>query len=286
MKTAVVVLTYNRPDALLAVLRALAPQCGPQHEVWIADDGSRPDAVQQMKAGLPRFACPVRHVWHPDVGFTAARARNLAAARSDADYLVFLDGDCIPNKSFLGQHARLVCSSSYINGSRVLLSERLSKQVLVQQADPVHASLRQWLGWRMAGDCNKLLHAAVTWSLPRRANPRFVWKGIRSCNLGVWASDFRAVNGFDESFSGWGHEDADLVLRLHHHGCRRINGFLATEVFHLWHPEQKRSQEASNRRRVLQRLQQGVVQAEQGLTEQSVADAAVLITELTQPLKN
>ncbi len=286
VKTAVIVLTYNRPDALLAVLRALARQCGPQHEVWIADDGSRPDAVAQMNAGLPRFACSVRHVWHPDVGFTAARARNLAAARSDADYLIFLDGDCIPNKSFLGQHARLSCSSSYINGSRVLLSERLSQQVLSHQADPVHASWSQWLRWRMAGDSNKLLHAALTWTLPRRVNPRFVWKGIRSCNLGVWASDFRAVNGFDESFSGWGHEDADLVLRLHQHGCRRINGFLGTEVFHLWHTEQKREQEASNRERVLQRVQQGVERATRGLEEQSVADASVVVTELIEPPKN
>lgn len=276
-----VVLTYNRADALLAVLRSLAGQCGPQHEVWIADDGSRPEAVAQMKAGLPPFACPVHHVWHPDAGFTAARARNLAAARTAADYLVFLDGDCVPNQGFLAQHARLASSSSYINGSRVLLGERLSQAVAAGQADPVHAPWGQWLRWRMAGDCNKLLHAALTWKLPRRANPRFVWKGIRSCNLGLWAADFRAVNGFDESFSGWGHEDADLVLRLHHHGCRRINGFLATEVFHLWHPEQKREQEASNRDRVLQRVQQGVVRAEQGLAEHHAGDASVVVTDLS-----
>ena len=53
MKTAFVVLTYNRPDALLAVLRALAPQCTGEHVVVIADDGSRPENVDAMRRGLP-----------------------------------------------------------------------------------------------------------------------------------------------------------------------------------------------------------------------------------------
>ena len=55
MKTAVIVLTYNRPAALLAVLRALAPQCRSTDEVWIADDGSTPELVataSQASAGL------------------------------------------------------------------------------------------------------------------------------------------------------------------------------------------------------------------------------------------
>jgi glycosyltransferase involved in cell wall biosynthesis len=278
-KTAVVVLTYNRPDALLTVLRSLALQCGSAHEVWIADDGSRPETLIELKSGLPKFACPVHHVWHPDVGFTAARARNLAAARSSADYLIFLDGDCVPNKSFLRQHARLSCSNSYVNGSRVLLSERLSQRFMAQQVDPVHVGLNQWVAWRVAGDSNKLLHAAISWQGPRFATRQFVWKGIRSCNLGLWATDFRAVNGFDETFSGWGHEDADLVLRLHNLGCSRINGFLATEVFHLWHAEQKRDNEASNRQRVLQRVQQKSVMAERGMA-QGASDARVIATQL------
>ncbi|HEX9720212.1 MAG TPA: hypothetical protein VGA59_10810 [Ramlibacter sp.] len=43
--------------------------------------------------------------------------------------------------------------------------------------------------------------------------------------------------------------------RLHQHGCRRRNGFLATEVFHLWHPENSRAGEAGKRERVVQRMQ-------------------------------
>ena len=33
------------------------------------------------------------------------------------------------------------------------------------------------------------------------------WKRIRGCNLAVWLDDLRVVEGFSESFEGWGYED-------------------------------------------------------------------------------
>jgi GT2 family glycosyltransferase len=276
MRTAFVVLTYNRSDALLAVLRGLAPQCGPEDRVLIADDGSRTKHVQALRDGLPPFSCPVHHIWHPDVGFTAARSRNLGARHADADYLVFLDGDCVPNPGFTGHHRALAQPGHFVNGSRVLLSERLSGRVIQGEIDLAGLSAAQWLRLRLAGDVNKLTHLLYWPKAPGRVQTGFRWKGIRSCNFGVWYRDFQAVNGFDESFSGWGHEDADLVLRLHHRGCRRKNGFLATEVFHLWHPENSRAGEAGNRERVTQRMQGNLVRAERGLAELSGETAAIV----------
>jgi GT2 family glycosyltransferase len=267
MKTAFVVLTYNRSDALLAVLRSLAPQCGPHDVVVVADDGSRPEQVRALRQGLPRFACPVRHAWHPDTGFTAARARNLGALQAGADYIVFMDGDCVPNPRFAAMHRALAAPGHFVNGSRVLLSQALSEKVAAQQVDLAGLQAADWLRLRLAGDVNKLTHLLHWPGAPGRVEPRFRWKGIRSCNFGVWYRDLEAVNGFDESFQGWGHEDADLVLRLHHHGSRRKNGFLATEVFHLWHNEHSRSGEAANRARVQERQRAGTVRAAIGLAE-------------------
>lgn len=281
MTTAFIVLTYNRSDALLAVLRALAPQCGPGHEVVIADDGSRAEHIQALKTGLPHFECPVRHVWHPDVGFTAARARNLGAAHSRADYLVFLDGDCVPGLRFVQMHKRLAQPAHFVNGSRVLLSQRFTLQVLAGQAELPKLRARDWLRLRAAGDVNKLTHLLPWPGAPLRVEERFRWKGIRSCNFGAWRADFEAVDGFDESFHGWGHEDADLVLRLHHRGLRRKNGFLATEVFHLWHPESPRGQESPNRERVRARMESGIIRAESGLSSALHAPDTV-VTELNR----
>ncbi len=267
MSTAFIVLTYNRSDALLAVLRALAPQCGSGHTVVVADDGSRPEHVQALREGLPRFTCPVRHVWHPDVGFTLARCRNVGAAAAQADYLVFLDGDCVPNPRFVEMHEQLAQPGYFVNGSRVLLSERLTADVLAGTMDLASLDIADWLRLRLAGDVNKLSHLVQWPGAPGRREARFRWKGIKGCNLAVAWRDFEAVNGFDENFSGWGHEDADFVLRLSHQGVARKNGFLATEVLHLWHRQQSRADEAANRERVERRMKSGIIRAEAGLAE-------------------
>jgi glycosyltransferase involved in cell wall biosynthesis len=281
MRTAFVVLTYNRADALLAVLRALAPQCGAGHEVVVADDGSRPEQVDALREGLPAFACPVRHVWHPDTGFTASRARNLGAQASRADYLVFMDGDCVPALRFVQMHDRLAQRGCFVNGSRVLLDEALSRRVVAGEVDPARLGTAGWLRLRAGGHVNKLAHLVRWPGAPMRIQQRFRWKGIRSCNFGVWKEDFAKVNGFDETFSGWGHEDADLVLRLHNAGLVRKDGYLATEVLHLWHRENSRAAESANRARVLRRMESGIIRAEAGLAELAHSDKPV-VTELNR----
>mgnify|MGYP003338926070 CR=1 FL=1 len=80
------------------------------------------------------------------------------------------------------------------------------------------------------------------------------WLGIRTFNLAVWKNDFYAVNGFDEQFEGWGHEDADFVFRLQHNHIKRKSGSWATEVLHLFHKIHDQSNAAENARRVREKI--------------------------------
>ena len=267
LKIAFIVLTYNRSDTLLQVLAGLASQCDERHEVIIADDGSTPEEVDAFKRKMPLFKCSVTHVWHADTGFTASRARNHAATSSSADYFVFMDGDCIPNQHFVASHTALMESGFFVNGSRVLLSKELTEKILACDVLIGDANWREWLKWRLSGDANKLVHLLNWPKAPWRKRNNFYWKKIRSCNFGVWRHDFIAVNGFDESFQGWGHEDADMVLRLHNAGVHRKNGFCATEVYHLWHRENSRSNECVNRQTVMQRLHSGQIRASFGAAD-------------------
>jgi predicted glycosyltransferase involved in capsule biosynthesis len=114
------------------------------------------------------------------------------------------------------------------------------------------------------------------WAMRQQAE--FVWKGIRSCNMGVWRRDYEAVDGFDESFIGWGHEDADFVLRLHNAGIKRKNGFAATEVYHLWHPQASRTEESRNATTVRARMQSGQVLPTIGYRESKAAKDVVVHT--------
>jgi glycosyltransferase involved in cell wall biosynthesis len=263
----VVITTYNRPDALTAVVEACFAQDDRNFEIIIADDGSSNntrDAVAELRARSP---VPLLHVWQPDEGFRAARVRNLGTLAASGDYIVFLDGDCIPARNFVSQHRKLARRGYLVSGSRVLLSERYTRTLLERHIDLHAVGVADRLRLRLAGDFNKFLQTAIVLPDVGRERHDFNWRRIKSCNMGVWRSDLETVNGFDESFTGWGYEDTDLVVRLFNAGVWRKDGAFATEVYHLWHRENARGQESSNRKIVEGRIADRTVQATAGLRE-------------------
>ena len=100
MKTAVIVTTYNRPDALAAVLDGYQAQSTQSFELLVADDGSTEATRAVVDDFRSRATFPVNHVWHEDRGFRAAAIRNRALAATAADYIIFSDGDCVPAGDF------------------------------------------------------------------------------------------------------------------------------------------------------------------------------------------
>ena len=261
----VIITTYNRPDALTAVVEALFTQDDSEFEIIIADDGSGDNTRTAVAALQARSPVALRHVWQEDQGFRAARVRNLGTLDARGDYIIFLDGDCIPQRNFIRQHRRLAQPGYLVQGSRILLSEQATQQVLAAHTDVQGLSLGQKLAWRRRGALNKVLPLLLSLPDVGRTSDRFTWRRIKSCNLAVWRTDLDLVNGFDESFLGWGHEDADLVLRLFNAGVLRKDGAYATEVLHLWHREQARDQESSNRALVEQRVSTRLILAVKGL---------------------
>ena len=73
------------------------------------------------------------------------------------------------------------------------------------------------------------------------------------------------VNGLDETYSGWGLEDSDLVIRLLHAGVKHKSARFAAPVFHLWHAENDRSRLAENQRRLDALIASRVTRAELGV---------------------
>ncbi|HZN31545.1 MAG TPA: glycosyltransferase family 2 protein, partial [Xanthobacteraceae bacterium] len=217
----VIVTTYNREDALEAVLSALSRQSDREFEVVVADDGSRPATAALIERWKGRLGVPLSHVWQADRGFRAAEIRNRALLAARGDYCVFLDGDCIARTDFVATHRRLAERGWFVTGNRVLLSRELTAAVLREAVLPQTWNLAQWINRRAQGGVNRL---AAVLRLPlgplRKLRPG-QWQGARSCNLAVWRSDLERVDGFDASFRGWGREDSDLLIRLLHSGVRR-----------------------------------------------------------------
>lgn len=273
MLISVVVTTYNRPDALRAVLAGLVAQTDRGFEVIVADDGSRDDTRHLVESMARDAPVPVRHVWQEDRGFRAGAARNRAAAVAAGEYLIFLDGDCIPRPDWIARHRRLAEPGWMVAGNRILLSEGFTRHVL-ERGEPVHAwSLGRWRLARRAGHINRTLPLTRLALGPLRKLGKSRWQRVRTCNLGLWAADFRAVNGFDERFEGWGFEDSDLAVRLLNRGVRRKEGAFATGVLHLWHREHDRRLEAKNRALLQQRIASREVRAAVGLDRYPAARA-------------
>jgi glycosyltransferase involved in cell wall biosynthesis len=262
----VIVTTYNREDALEAVLSALSRQSDRGFEVVVADDGSRPTTAAVVERWRPRLGVPLDHVWQMNCGFRAAEIRNRAILMCHGDYCVFLDGDCIAPADFVATHRRLAERGWFVTGNRVLLSPTLTAAVLSDDLRPETWSAPDWVRQRLRGGVNRLA-AVLRLPLGRLRKLRSAqWRGARSCNLAVWRSDLEQVDGFDACFSGWGREDSDLLIRLLRCGLRRKDGRFATGVIHLWHPQVDRARLAANDERLAAVLQSDRVRAQRGLS--------------------
>jgi glycosyltransferase involved in cell wall biosynthesis len=262
----VIVTTYDREDALDAVLSALSRQSDRGFEVVIADDGSRPTTAAVVERWRPRLGVPLSHVWQMNCGFRAAEIRNRAVLTCRGDYCIFLDGDCIAPPDFVAAHRKLAEPGWFVTGNRVLLSAALTAAVLGDDLRPEGWSTLGWIGQRLRGGVNRV---AAVLRLPlgplRKLQSRH-WRGARSCNLAVWRADLERVDGFDACFTGWGREDSDLLIRLLHCGLRRKDGRFATGVIHLWHARLDRGQLAANDARLHAVLQSDRTRAQRGLS--------------------
>lgn len=272
----VIVATYNRPDALDAVLRSLSRQSDHNFEVLVADDGSGPDTgvvVGNWRSRLPR---PIVHVWHPDNGFRLAEIRNRAILAATGGYCIFLDGDCLARPNFIAAHRGLARRGRFVTGNRLLMSQSLSEQTLKEKLEPETWTLGKWRELRRARQINRL---APLFSLalgPLRDLRRQDWRGAQGCNLGIWRSDLVTVDGFEGSFSSWGREDSDILIRLMHAGLHRKDGRMATGVLHLWHPEADRSRLQENERLLAEVSSGNRVRAVQGLSALRVTNVQPL----------
>jgi glycosyltransferase involved in cell wall biosynthesis len=248
------------------VLAGYLAQRDQNFEMIVADDGSTSETARVVAEYKARADFKMTHVWQEDQGFRAGSIRNRALAGTVADYIVFSDGDCIPLPQFIAQHRRLAEAGWFLAGNRILMNEPFTRQVLGQGLS-VHAwTARRWMTAAMTGRINRFI---PLWPLPvaaaLRKMPARRWEGVMTCNLSAWRRDLLQINGFDESYSGWGLEDSDLVIRLLRSGVNHKSARFAAPVLHLWHRDNDRGGLADNRRRLQDVLHSKRVSAEQGV---------------------
>ena len=134
MRLALVITTYERPDALAAVLASVSRQTLAPTEVLIADDGSGTATREVVLTFIARSRAPARLVSQPHAGFRVTRLRNLAIAATRMDYMVFIDGDMLLHPDFIADHARLARRGWFTQGVRVLADPDLTRRLIAEPA--------------------------------------------------------------------------------------------------------------------------------------------------------
>ena len=247
--------TYNWPQALKLCLESLATQTDKNFEIIIADDGSTDSTREVIESIKQLYPTPITHLWQEDQGFRKTKILNQAIASAHGEYLVFLDGDCITQPDFIARHRQLAQKGFLVTGSRILLNEKLTQDLLSWPNWSFARFTENLISKRLNGGINKYWPLKIklgngSW----RDYKKFVWRRIKGCNLACWKADADAINGFDETMTGWGHEDADFVFRMQHQGIRRKSGSWSTEVLHLFHKIHDQSNAAENARRVREKI--------------------------------
>ena len=248
--------TYNWPQALKLCLESLATQTDTHFEIIIADDGSTQETKQLIETIKHGHPITINHLWQEDQGFRKTLILNQAIDAAHGDYLVFLDGDCIVQPDFVARHRALAQKGYLVTGSRVILDQSLTTQLLSWPSWNFKRFTEILLTYRFSGGINKYWPLKIklgdgSW----RDYQKFVWRRIKGCNMACWKADAKAINGFDETMTGWGHEDADFVFRLQRHHIKRKSGSWSTEVLHLFHEIHDQTNAAENARRVRAMIQ-------------------------------
>lgn len=139
----VIISTYNNPKWLEKTLWGYMCQSRPADEIIVADDGSGPETKALIEAYMGKL--PLSHVWHEDKGFRKTRILNVALLRSNADYLIFTDQDCVPRQDFIATHERYARQGRFLSGGYFRLPMDISQAITQADIQAGRAFSTRWL---------------------------------------------------------------------------------------------------------------------------------------------
>ncbi len=232
---------YNKIELLKFIFAALERQTYQNFEVIVADDGSKKEIVEEIDRLRNNFSFIIRHVWQEDNGWQKNKILNHAIVASEGDYLIFIDGDCIPHKRFIQEHVENRAQHQVISGRRILLTEKISKALTLTKIQNGYFDFL--VGFPLFFQTVFGRKKTYMEDMFRIRNPhiRSIFlkdrrRYLLGCNYSVWKSDLLKINGFDERFihPGTG-EDTDLEERLARTGVYCISKKHLVTIFHVYH---------------------------------------------------
>lgn len=193
MRYSVIIPVYNRPDEVDELLQSLTAQHFKDFEVVVVEDGSSVPCekiVNQYQGKLD-----IHYYNKPNSG--PGQTRNYGAERSNGEYLIILDSDCILPEGYL---------------------DAVEKELQTAPADAFGGPDRAHSSFT---DIQKAINYSMTSFFTTggiRGGKKKMDKFYpRSFNMGVRREVYQALGGFSNMRFG---EDIDFSIRIFKAGCR------------------------------------------------------------------
>lgn len=218
MKLTVIITTYNSEDWLSKVLEGYSNQTDKDFEIVIADDGSTEKTNQVITLYKDKFKYPIIHVWQPDDGFQKSKILNKAILKTNSDYLLFTDGDCIPRNDFVAQHLKHKKEGYFLSGGYFKLPLETSRKISLDNIKNQRCFSISWLiknGVSKSFKLSKLIKIQsfanfMNWLTPTK-------RTFNGHNTSCFKKDLILVNGFNEEMQ-YGGLDREAGERLFNFG--------------------------------------------------------------------
>lgn len=237
MKASVIVSTYNEPEWLEKVLWGYERQSYQDFEIVIADDGSAEPTRSVVDRFRKESALNIIHVWHEDQGYQKCQILNKAIQACTAPYVIFTDGDCIPQRDFVAVHVENAKEGYFLSGGAVRLPMETSvaisrEDIFSERAFDIHWLRANGLAFKPV---KNLKLVGVHYGLDKLLNlitpAKASWNGG---NSSTWKKYILASNGFDERMR-YGGQDREFGERLLNKGIKGKQLRFSAICIHLEH---------------------------------------------------
>jgi glycosyltransferase involved in cell wall biosynthesis len=238
LKVSIIIAVYKNTITLRLIIEALKQQTYKNFEVVIVEDCQDQKMTNYIKTieGLE-----IIHTTQEDLGIRKARSQNNGILASTGEYLIFIDGDCVPYTTFIERHVVLSERKSILCGRRVNLNEKTTRKIFSNEISAYEIE-KNYLT-----QTNLIFDKSVKYEQGIQINPKsYLYKKfltskkrnltILGCNFSCFKEDFISINGFDEGYNGTAlSDDTDLTWRFKEYGAELKSCKNAANVFHLNH---------------------------------------------------
>lgn len=251
IKATVIISVYKKLDYLLLILDFLEKQSFKNFEVIVAEDDD------SLIFDTNRYSFKVKHLQQKDEGFRKARILNKAIVKSEAENLIFLDGDCVPHFKLVEEYVGILHSFDWACGRRVFLHEKLTGRIL-------HKGTISLFELIVFPTRNIKEAIYLSFKNPLRSKS----KKLKGCNWAIRKQNLLEINGFDMDYKVPSNgEDSDMEERFKMQKWKGINMCNKCVTYHLHHEKNYNSINfKNNKKMMLEKLKSNTSWRENGIT--------------------